>query len=119
MSLGGSPFYNNSAACCFRAMARLDASCCNGELSIRSVVFPTFWIRLSRIVYTAGRDCCKLLLTMPKLGSGRILKNDSLMYQRQAALCKALAHPSRIQLLDLVGKGERACADLQKQLGVS
>lgn len=41
------------------------------------------------------------------------------MYERQAALCKALAHPNRIQLLDLVAKGERACADLQKQLGLS
>ena len=56
---------------------------------------------------------------MAKVGSTRISKNDSLLYERQAALCKALAHPSRIQLLDMVGKGERACADLQKQLGIS
>jgi ArsR family transcriptional regulator len=56
---------------------------------------------------------------MPKPGSSRISKTDSLLYERQAALCKALAHPSRIQLLDLVGKGERACGDLQKQLGLS
>jgi DNA-binding transcriptional ArsR family regulator len=56
---------------------------------------------------------------MSKMGSGRISKTDALLYERQAALCKALAHPSRIQLLDLVAKGERACADLQKQLGVS
>jgi DNA-binding transcriptional ArsR family regulator len=56
---------------------------------------------------------------MPKMGSARISKNGSLLYERQATLCKALAHPSRIQLLDLVGKGERACADLQKQLGLS
>ena len=56
---------------------------------------------------------------MPKTRSSRISKTDSLVYERQAAMCKALAHPSRIQLLDLVGKGERACGDLQKQLGIS
>lgn len=42
-----------------------------------------------------------------------------MLYERQAALCKALAHPIRIQLLDLLGKGEFACADLQKHLAVS
>ena len=56
---------------------------------------------------------------MPKVGSAKISKHSSLLYERQAALCKALAHPIRIQLLDFVGKGERACADLQKLLGVS
>jgi DNA-binding transcriptional ArsR family regulator len=56
---------------------------------------------------------------MVKAGSAGLSKSDSLLYERQAALCKALAHPSRIQLIDLVSKGERACGDLQKQLGLS
>jgi DNA-binding transcriptional ArsR family regulator len=56
---------------------------------------------------------------MPKAGPNRNSKNDVFLYERQAALCKALAHPSRIRLLELVGKGECACADLQKELGIS
>jgi DNA-binding transcriptional ArsR family regulator len=56
---------------------------------------------------------------MVKAGSTRFSKNDSLLYERQAALCKAFAHPVRIQLLELLGKGERPCAELQKQLGIS
>ena len=56
---------------------------------------------------------------MPKTGLNRISKADALLYERQATLCKALAHPSRIRLLDMLGEGERACGDLQKQLGLS
>jgi len=53
--------------------------------------------------------------TMPKCAS----KLDLEIFQRQAVICKAFAHPKRLQLLDLIGKGERPVAELQEELGVS
>lgn len=44
---------------------------------------------------------------------------DLRIYERQASICRAFAHPTRLHLLDLLGRGEWACADLQKRLGVS
>jgi len=44
---------------------------------------------------------------------------DLEIFQRQAVICKAFAHPKRLQLLDLLGKGERAVSELQAQLEVS
>jgi DNA-binding transcriptional ArsR family regulator len=52
---------------------------------------------------------------MPKCAS----KLDLEIFERQAVICKAFAHPKRLQLLDLIGKGERAVAGLQEELGVS
>ncbi len=56
---------------------------------------------------------------MPNMGLRRTNNNDLVLYQRQAEICKAFAHPSRLQLLDLLGKGERACSELQQQLSIS
>jgi len=53
--------------------------------------------------------------TMPKRAS----KLELEIFERQAVICKAFAHPKRLQLLDLIGGGERAVAELQKELGVS
>lgn len=44
---------------------------------------------------------------------------DLRIYERQASICRAFAHPTRLHLLDLLGRGEWACSDLQKRLGVS
>jgi len=44
---------------------------------------------------------------------------DKLVYERQSAICKAFAHPSRIHLLDLLGNGERASSELQEELNIS
>lgn len=52
---------------------------------------------------------------MPKSAS----KLDLEIFQRQAMICKSFAHPKRIQMLDLLGKGECAVSELQKELGVS
>lgn len=46
-------------------------------------------------------------------------KLDLEIFQRQAVICKAFAHPKRLQLLDLIGKGERSVSELQEELGVS
>jgi ArsR family transcriptional regulator len=41
------------------------------------------------------------------------------IFRRQSIICKAFAHPTRLQLLDLLGSGERGVSSLQKELGVS
>jgi ArsR family transcriptional regulator len=46
-------------------------------------------------------------------------KLDAAIYDRQATICKAFAHPTRIHLLDILGKGECGVAELQKRLQVS
>lgn len=52
---------------------------------------------------------------MPKCAS----RLDIEIFERQASICKAFAHPKRLHLLDLIGKGERAVAELQAELDVS
>ena len=44
---------------------------------------------------------------------------DRTLYERQAVLCKAFANPTRIHLLDLLGRGEVGASDLQERLGIS
>lgn len=44
---------------------------------------------------------------------------DFEVFERQAVICKAFAHPKRLQLLDLIGKGERSVSELQATLEVS
>lgn len=39
-------------------------------------------------------------------------------YKLQAELCKALAHPVRLQVLDLVSKRERTVDELAKLVGI-
>jgi DNA-binding transcriptional ArsR family regulator len=56
---------------------------------------------------------------MSTIGSRRVSATDKALYERQAAICKAFGHPSRLQLIDLLGKGERSCTDLQKKIGIS
>ena len=47
------------------------------------------------------------------------LHNCQEVFERQARLCKAFAHPARLQILDLVGSGELGVAKLQETLGIS
>jgi ArsR family transcriptional regulator len=44
---------------------------------------------------------------------------DDEIFERQARICKAFAHPGRLRILDLLGKGERGVSDLQRELGIS
>jgi DNA-binding transcriptional ArsR family regulator len=46
-------------------------------------------------------------------------KRDTEIYERQARICKAFAHPGRLQILDLLGQGELRVSDLQAALGIS
>lgn len=45
--------------------------------------------------------------------------SNSEIYERQARICKAFAHPGRLQILDLLGDGERRVAELQEALDIS
>ena len=47
------------------------------------------------------------------------IKRDAEIYERQARICKAFAHPGRLQILDLLGEGERGVSELQEALGIS
>lgn len=47
------------------------------------------------------------------------IKKDPEIYERQARICKAFAHPGRLQILDLLGQGERGVSELQEALGIS
>ena len=44
---------------------------------------------------------------------------DDEIFERQAQICKAFAHPGRLRILDLLGKGERGVSELQSELGIS
>src|SRR5208337_5068819 len=44
---------------------------------------------------------------------------ESEVFERQAVICRAFAHPKRLQLLDILGRGERRVFELQKALDIS
>ena len=44
---------------------------------------------------------------------------DAEIFERQARICRAFAHPTRLQMLDLMSNGEVGVTELQQQLGVS
>lgn len=46
-------------------------------------------------------------------------KKNQEVYERQARICKAFAHPGRLQVLDLLGQGEQGVSELQGALGIS
>ena len=41
------------------------------------------------------------------------------IYERQAAICKAFANPTRLHLIEMLTRGERWAAELQEGLGIS
>lgn len=44
---------------------------------------------------------------------------DAMVFERQAQICKAFASPVRLQILDVVSKGECSAAELQEALSTS
>ena len=62
----------------------------------------------------------KLWSTNKGMPINKTAKNrDTEIFERQARICKAFAHPGRLQILDLLGDGERSVAELQESLGIS
>lgn len=47
------------------------------------------------------------------------MKRNAEIFERQAQICKAFAHPGRLMVLDLLGQGELGISDLQEALGIS
>jgi DNA-binding transcriptional ArsR family regulator len=41
------------------------------------------------------------------------------IFERQAVICKAFAHPTRLHLIDLLGEGERGVGSLRDVLGIT
>jgi len=41
------------------------------------------------------------------------------VYERQAAICKAFANPTRLHLIEMLTRGERWASELQEGLGIS
>jgi DNA-binding transcriptional ArsR family regulator len=46
-------------------------------------------------------------------------KSNQHDYQREAAICKAFANPTRLQLVAMLERGDRWSAELQAGLGIS
>lgn len=47
------------------------------------------------------------------------MARDERIYQAQADICKALANPKRIQILDILKDGEMTAGDLARRLEIS
>ena len=56
---------------------------------------------------------------MPRTPVQKKVPTDFRIYERQAQICKAFANPVRLQILDLVSRGEVKSADLQETLGIT
>lgn len=46
-------------------------------------------------------------------------KSNQHDYEREAAICKALANPTRLQLVAMLERSDRWSAELQEDLGIS
>jgi DNA-binding transcriptional ArsR family regulator len=46
------------------------------------------------------------------------LNGDAALYERQVRICKALANPTRLRILDLLAKHAHTVSGLQKELGI-
>jgi DNA-binding transcriptional ArsR family regulator len=44
---------------------------------------------------------------------------EMMVYERQAQICRAFANPIRLQIIDLVSKGEVALSEMQEVIGIS
>ena len=51
--------------------------------------------------------------------SKKSTNTNSEIFERQALICKAFAHPRRLQILDLLGETNRGVSELQEALGIS
>ncbi|MCL5287583.1 MAG: metalloregulator ArsR/SmtB family transcription factor [Acidobacteria bacterium] len=49
----------------------------------------------------------------------KLPKEREMLYRMQAAICRVLAHPRRLQILDLLAGGEKSSQELQRELGIS
>jgi len=50
--------------------------------------------------------------------AGLSVNGEEALYERQVRICKALANPTRLHILDLLGKRPHTVSGLQKELGI-
>ena len=55
----------------------------------------------------------------PSERAAKIPKEREMLYRMQAGICRVLAHPRRLHILDLLGGGEKSSQQLQRELGIS
>ena len=53
------------------------------------------------------------------MGTKRKSDGEPEIYERQAAICKAFANPTRLHLIEMLARGERWASELQQGLGIS
>lgn len=53
------------------------------------------------------------------MGTKRKSNGEHELYERQAVVCKAFANSTRLQLVEMLLRGERWAAELQAGLGIS
>jgi ArsR family transcriptional regulator len=53
------------------------------------------------------------------VGTKRKSDGELEIYERQAAICKAFANPTRLHLIELLARGDRWATELQQGLGIS
>jgi DNA-binding transcriptional ArsR family regulator len=58
-------------------------------------------------------------MTRRKIGAPKDANLDDKVFERQATICKAFAHPKRLKLMSLLSDGERKMSEVQKELGLS
>ena len=62
----------------------------------------------------------KLAISSSRMSAGIVkASNSKEVFERQARICQAFAHPARLQILDLLGSGEQGVSTLQEALGIS
>jgi ArsR family transcriptional regulator len=54
--------------------------------------------------------------SLPSKGSASL---QTEVFERQAQICKAFANPTRLRMLDLLGRRDWAASELQKELRIS
>lgn len=65
------------------------------------------------------RDIAPAALQPPDMAKHHRNAVDDEIFERQAVICKAFAHPTRLRLLQLLGAGEWSMADLQQELDIT
>ncbi len=61
----------------------------------------------------------RTLLSTGELRMKKKSKSNQRDYEREAAICKAFANPTRLQLVAMLERGDRWSAQLQAGLGIS
>jgi DNA-binding transcriptional ArsR family regulator len=56
---------------------------------------------------------------IPKMPRKKQNSIDQQIFERQAVICKAFAHPKRLHILSILGRGECSFSDIQSELALS